>query len=111
MTLVDSHCHLDRLELSKYPGGLDGALDRTRHPVPPLDRDHACPVSQLIQAEVIDPRTLRPLDLDTILASVRKTNRVVVAYEDTLSWGYGAEIAARMVVNHIQDDRDPMHMA
>jgi 2-oxoisovalerate dehydrogenase E1 component len=36
------------------------------------------------------------VDWDTIGESVRKTNRVVVAYEDSLSWGYGSEIAARI---------------
>jgi len=47
-----------------------------------------------VEAEVIDPRTLRPLDLDTILDSVRKTNRVVICHEDTKTGGFGAEIAA-----------------
>ncbi|HET7584477.1 MAG TPA: dehydrogenase E1 component subunit alpha/beta [Gemmatimonadaceae bacterium] len=44
--------------------------------------------------EVIDLRSLSPWDRETVYASVRKTNRVIVAYEDALSWGYGAEIAA-----------------
>src|SRR4051794_20841950 len=47
-----------------------------------------------LQAEVIDPRTLRPLDLDTILASVRKTNRVVVVEEGWPHGGVGANLAA-----------------
>jgi 2-oxoisovalerate dehydrogenase E1 component len=46
--------------------------------------------------EVIDLRSLSPVDWETIYASIRKTSRVVVAYEDSLSWGYGAEIAARI---------------
>ena len=46
--------------------------------------------------EVIDLRSLSPVDWDTVYESVRKTNRVIVAYEDSLSWGYGAEIAARI---------------
>ncbi len=44
--------------------------------------------------EVIDLRTLNPLDRDTILTSVRKTGKVIVAHEDTLTGGFGAEIAA-----------------
>lgn len=50
-----------------------------------------------IAAEVIDPRTLRPLDLDTILASVRRTHRLVVAQEGWTRWGFGAEIVAAVV--------------
>ena len=49
-----------------------------------------------VSVEVIDLRSLSPVDWDTIERSVRKTNRVIVAYEDSLSWGYGAEIAARV---------------
>jgi 2-oxoisovalerate dehydrogenase E1 component len=49
-----------------------------------------------ISAEVVDLRSLSPVDWETIGESVRKTNRVIVAYEDSLSWGYGAEIAARI---------------
>jgi len=49
-----------------------------------------------VSAEVIDLRTLSPYDWEAIAASVQKTNRVIVAYEDTRSWGYGAEIAARI---------------
>jgi 2-oxoisovalerate dehydrogenase E1 component len=51
---------------------------------------------QGVKVELIDLRTLNPFDWDTIAASVSKTNRALVAYEDTLSWGYGAEIAARI---------------
>jgi 2-oxoisovalerate dehydrogenase E1 component len=46
--------------------------------------------------EVIDLRTLSPYDWDTISSSVKKTSRVLIAHEDMLSWGYGAEIAARI---------------
>ncbi len=49
-----------------------------------------------LSVEVIDLRTLSPWDRDAVYASVKKTNRVVVLYEDSLSWGYGAEIAARI---------------
>jgi len=51
---------------------------------------------QGIKVELIDLRSLSPFDWDTVAASVAKTNRALVAYEDTLSWGYGAEIAARI---------------
>ena len=47
-----------------------------------------------IDAEVIDLRTLHPLDLDTIVASVKKTGRCVVVHEATLTSGFGAELAA-----------------
>jgi 2-oxoisovalerate dehydrogenase E1 component len=49
-----------------------------------------------IQTEVIDLRSLSPFDMDIIAESVKKTNKVMVVYEDPLSWGYGAEIAARV---------------
>ena len=47
-------------------------------------------------AEVIDLRSLSPWDQETVYASVKKTSRVIVVYEDSISWGYGAEIAARI---------------
>ena len=49
-----------------------------------------------ISVEIIDLRSLSPYDWEAISATVRKTHRVVVAYEDMLSWGYGAEISARI---------------
>lgn len=49
-----------------------------------------------IEAEVIDLRSLAPYDWEAIAESVRRTNRVIVAHEDMLSWGYGAELAARI---------------
>jgi 2-oxoisovalerate dehydrogenase E1 component len=55
-----------------------------------LDREHG------LKIELIDLRTLNPYDWEAIAESVKKTSRVIVAYEDTLSWGYGAEIAARI---------------
>jgi pyruvate dehydrogenase E1 component beta subunit len=58
-----------------------------------------------IEAEVIDPRTLRPLDLDTILASVRRTNRCVVVEEGWPHGGVGANLSA-LIAEHAFDDLD-----
>lgn len=49
-----------------------------------------------ISVEVVDLRSLSPYDWDAIAASVKKTNKVIVAHEDSQSFGYGAEIAARI---------------
>jgi 2-oxoisovalerate dehydrogenase E1 component len=49
-----------------------------------------------IEAEVIDLRTLNPFDWETVAGSVRRTGKALVAHEDSLSFGYGAEIAARI---------------
>jgi 2-oxoisovalerate dehydrogenase E1 component len=49
-----------------------------------------------VDVELIDLRSLTPYDWEAIAQSVKKTNRVIVAHEDMLSWGYGAEIAARI---------------
>jgi 2-oxoisovalerate dehydrogenase E1 component len=49
-----------------------------------------------ISAEILDLRSLQPYDWELISASVKKTSRVLVVYEDCISWGYGAEIAARI---------------
>jgi pyruvate dehydrogenase E1 component beta subunit len=58
-----------------------------------------------VQAEVIDPRTLRPLDLDTILASVRKTNHCVIVEEGWPHGGVGANLAA-LIAEQAFDDLD-----
>jgi pyruvate dehydrogenase E1 component beta subunit len=52
--------------------------------------------SEGIEVEVIDPRTLVPLDMATIVASVRKTGRVVVAHQAPKTCGFGGELAARI---------------
>jgi 2-oxoisovalerate dehydrogenase E1 component len=49
-----------------------------------------------VDVELIDLRSLSPYDWEAIAESVKKTSRAIVAHEDTLSWGYGAEIAARI---------------
>jgi pyruvate dehydrogenase E1 component beta subunit len=54
--------------------------------------------SEGISIEVVDPRTLSPLDADTIVASVKKTTRCVTAHEAVVQGGFGAELAA--VVQH-----------
>jgi 2-oxoisovalerate dehydrogenase E1 component len=58
---------------------------------------------QGVSVELIDLRTLNPYDWEAIANSVKKTNRVIVAHEDTLSWGYGAEIAARIADELFED--------
>jgi 2-oxoisovalerate dehydrogenase E1 component beta subunit len=54
-------------------------------------------------AEVVDVRTLAPLDVDTILASVRKTSKVMVVYEDNRTYGAGAEIASTIAEEALFD--------
>jgi 2-oxoisovalerate dehydrogenase E1 component len=49
-----------------------------------------------VSTEVIDLRSLSPFDMEAIAESVKKTNRVIIAHEDSLSWGIGSEIAARI---------------
>src|SRR5581483_7645243 len=65
-----------------------------------------------IDAEVIDPRTLVPLDIDTIASSVKKTHRVVVVHEAHERVGFGAEVVAQ-VVAHAFDylDAPPLRVA
>jgi 2-oxoisovalerate dehydrogenase E1 component len=58
-----------------------------------------------LDVELIDLRSLSPYDWEAIATSVRKTSRALVAYEDMRSWGYGAEIAAR-IADELFDDLD-----
>jgi 2-oxoisovalerate dehydrogenase E1 component len=58
-----------------------------------------------VSVEIIDLRSLSPYDWEAICATVRKTHRVIVAYEDMLSWGYGAEISAR-IAEELFDELD-----
>lgn len=69
-----------------YSRGLQIALQAAED----LERDHG------LRAEVVNLRWLRPLDTETLVASVRKTNRVVVVEDDWRSYGVGAEVAARI---------------
>jgi 2-oxoisovalerate dehydrogenase E1 component len=76
----------DDLTVITYGATVPRALQAAQR----LHREHH------VSVELIDLRCLNPFDWDTIAASVSKTNRVIVAHEDMLSWGYGAEIAARI---------------
>jgi len=58
-----------------------------------------------IDVEVLDLRCLNPYDWEAIATSIRKTSRVLVAHEDMLSWGYGAELAAR-IADELFDELD-----
>lgn len=61
-----------------------------------LDAANKLEKEQGIRADVLDLRTVSPYDWEAIATSVKKTGKVLVAYEDSLSWGSGAEIAARI---------------
>ncbi len=61
-----------------------------------------------VEAEVIDPRTLAPLDMNTILDSVRKTGRVLIVHEEPKTGGCGAEIAAQIADEALFDLQAPI---
>lgn len=67
-----------------------------------LEREHG------VSVEVVDVRTLNPLDRDTILASVRKTGKAMVVYEDNRSYGAGAEIVATIAEEALFDLDGPL---
>jgi 2-oxoisovalerate dehydrogenase E1 component len=62
-----------------------------------------------ISVEVIDPRTIAPLDVETILQSVAKTGRLLVVDETFAPFGFGAEIAAQVVDRGFNDLDAPIH--
>ncbi len=64
---------------------------------------------QGISVEIIDLRSLSPYDWNAIAESVKKTSRVIVAHEDSISWGYGAEIAARISLELFEYLDAPVH--
>ena len=68
-------------------------------------------VADGIEAEVIDLRTLRPLDIPTVLASVRKTNRIVVVEEGPLTGGWAGEVLARVTEEGLGDLDDAWRIA
>ena len=61
--------------------------------------------SEGVSVEVVDLRTLAPLDRETILESVRRTGKAMVVYEDNLTGGFGAEVAA-IISEHAFDSLD-----
>ena len=64
-----------------------------------------------ISVEVVDLRTLRPFDLDTVLASVKKTNRIVVVEEGPLTGGWAGEVLASVVEHGLGDLDDAWRIA
>jgi 2-oxoisovalerate dehydrogenase E1 component len=85
--------------------GADVTLVATLGTVPQATRAATRLAKEGIEVEVIDPRTIYPLDLETILGSVAKTNRAIVAHEAVGFCGFGAEIAA-LIGEHGFDDLD-----
>ena len=65
-------------------------------------------VKEGVSAEVIDPRTLEPLDLDTLLASVKKTGRLVIVDEDHIRCGVGSEIAFQIQEKMFKELKAPV---
>ena len=61
-----------------------------------------------VEVEVIDPRTLNPFDLDTVLASVRKTGRVVIAHQACKTGGFGGEISALIAEHAFESLKKPI---
>lgn len=61
-----------------------------------------------ISVEVIDPRTIKPLDEETILASIRKTHRLVIAHEACRTGGFGADVSARVSEKAFKDLHAPV---
>jgi pyruvate/2-oxoglutarate/acetoin dehydrogenase E1 component len=82
--------------LSDMVGFALKAAERLAHPTPHPSPGRGGAGGEGISLEVIDPRTLAPLDIETILRSVRKTGRLVVAHEACVTGGVGAEIASRV---------------
>ena len=74
-----------------------GVVPRALQAAQKAQREHG------IETEILDLRTLSPYDWEAIATSVKKTSRVIVAHEDMLSWGYGAEIAARIADELFED--------
>ena len=68
-------------------------------------------VADGIEAEVIDLRTLRPLDIPTVLASVQKTNRIVIVEEGPLTGGWAGEVLARVTEEGLGDLDDAWRIA
>jgi 2-oxoisovalerate dehydrogenase E1 component len=61
-----------------------------------------------VSLEILDLRSLSPVDWEAIARSVRKTSKVLVLTEDSLSWGYGAELAARIGETHYTELDGPV---
>jgi 2-oxoisovalerate dehydrogenase E1 component beta subunit len=93
--LADVKREGDALTCVSYGFALQGCLEAAAR----LSQDDG------IEVEVVDVRTLAPLDTETILASVRRTSKAIVVYEDNRTYGAGAEIAAT-IAEEAMDDLD-----
>ncbi len=87
----------DRLTIITYGATVNRALQAARKAE-----------EEGISTEILDLRSLSPVDWDGIATSIRKTSKALVLYEDVRSWGYGAELAAEISQRHYEELDGPV---